>query len=957
MAEIGGLKIAIGASVDDFMSGLAGVKNSLGGLGTFASSALGLLANPIALATTAIIGIGAAAFSVGKDFEAAMGTIRAGTGATGEDLEALGASAKNVFVGVPEDIGKVSSTLADLNTNLGLTGQPLEQMTKQFLDLERLPLGFSGNVQTLTRVFGDWSVATGDQSGAMDFLAKTAQSTGVGVDNLATKVVQFGAPMREMGFNFEQSVALFGKWQKEGVNTEAIMSGLRTGFQKFSEQGKSSTEGLQDTINAIKNAGSAAEANKISFETFGSRAGVDLARAVSEGRFEIDALVASIDASPDSISKMAEDTLTLGDRFSLLTNNLTVLLEPLGTLLVGALNAIVMLLVDNVNPAVEFMGELWGGLLGFMQPLTDFIGQTVIPSLKTLFETWLGIQLLISDAVVPVLQFLWNNVLAPLGNFVKDALVAQFNVFVTTIETLLGWLGKIPGVSALVEAAQGRVKQAFADTGTESGTTKDKLDDLTTATGKTGDAQDKVSAPTGSAPKMTAALKKQGEEAEKTAEKLDLKLQAAIIALAIEEGIADQKTAALTGKVAALQSAFDDVEQPVIDMEAATRGMQTAASDLGGVLDIVSPKLPEVGAGADTAWGAFDQLGIKSKQLKEQELAQLGTALGTLKQAYEDGKIPVEDLQSAQEAYAEALKEQGGPTHETGVFAGVLGDVRTGLYDLANDLLTFNFGNMGETLKGLGIQLLDTFTANIFTGPDGFITKGINVVMGALDGLINKITGGVGGALTNVFGGGLPGVGGGGPSVPGVPTGGGGGGGGAAGSAGGLMGTLGAIGSIGSMVSGIIGNFQNARQETTLNAIEENTRFAMIILGGAGQDSGISKKLSDIQEGVWFGPGVKAVEDFRNKWFDLGLPVFRALETQGAFVQPTLNDISQHGVWQIERLDRIVRNTERTAFAVEQMRGAGWGDGSSFSVEQFQTAIERNEGGITTTLNRFVRGR
>jgi hypothetical protein len=47
----------------------------------------------------------------------------------------------------------------------------------------------------------------------------------------------------------------------------------------------------------------------------------------------------------------------------------------------------------------------------------------------------------------------------------------------------------------------------------------------------------------------------------------------------------------------------------------------------------------------------------------------------------------------------------------------------------------------------------------------------------------------------------------------------------ASGMASGITGVLGAIGSIGGMISGIVGNFQNARQETTLNAIEESTRY------------------------------------------------------------------------------------------------------------------------------------
>lgn len=60
-----------------------------------------------------------------------------------------------------------------------------------------------------------------------------------------------------------------------------------------------------------------------------------------------------------------------------------------------------------------------------------------------------------------------------------------------------------------------------------------------------------------------------------------------------------------------------------------------------------------------------------------------------------------------------------------------------------------------------------------------------------------------------------------------------GGAGSAAGSAagGGISSIVGAIGSIGGLVTGIIGNFQNARQENTLNAIEESIRYMKIWTG------------------------------------------------------------------------------------------------------------------------------
>lgn len=46
----------------------------------------------------------------------------------------------------------------------------------------------------------------------------------------------------------------------------------------------------------------------------------------------------------------------------------------------------------------------------------------------------------------------------------------------------------------------------------------------------------------------------------------------------------------------------------------------------------------------------------------------------------------------------------------------------------------------------------------------------------------------------------------------------------------GLTGIIGAAASVGSLISGIVGNFQNAKQETTLNAIEHEVRYSQIHL-------------------------------------------------------------------------------------------------------------------------------
>lgn len=99
----------------------------------------------------------------------------------------------------------------------------------------------------------------------------------------------------------------------------------------------------------------------------------------------------------------------------------------------------------------------------------------------------------------------------------------------------------------------------------------------------------------------------------------------------------------------------------------------------------------------------------------------------------------------------------------------------------------------------------------------------------SLADLVSDILPGVGKALGGIFGSG--GAAAGAAGQAGGAAGGAGSAGGAAGAAGGFASIAGAIGSIGSFITGIGGMFQNARQENTLNAIEESIRYMKIWTG------------------------------------------------------------------------------------------------------------------------------
>jgi len=181
-----------------------------------------------------------------------------------------------------------------------------------------------------------------------------------------------------------------------------------------------------------------------------------------------------------------------------------------------------------------------------------------------------------------------------------------------------------------------------------------------------------------------------------------------------------------------------------------------------------------------------------------------------------------------------------------GVITGV-GDVGAAFAKLGTDVLDIILNK----IIGLGIQQM----LNSLAGVDGIVGKigeGLGGVASKLGGLTS--TAGAGGLPSGVyqpgisdipklpgFGGdpgGIPGVG----DAPGIDLAGAGGAGSSASSFTSVLSAAGAIGGVVSAISGIIGNFQNARQEGSLNAIESNTRVgALYSLGTLRELEGHSK--------------------------------------------------------------------------------------------------------------------
>ena len=325
MGKAGQVKIKLLGDVSNLSKGLLSADSKLG---KFA----GGFAKISAIGVTSMLALGAGAFKLGQDFDAAYDTIRSGSGATGEAFQGLKDDFKATLASVPDDMGKVSSAIADLNTRLNLTGEPLQEMSEQMLDLARVSKeDLSQVIKSTTQSMGDWGVAVEDQSVFLDKLWVASQNTGIGVSELADMMVKTGAPMRNLGFGIEEQAALLGKWNKEGVNTEIIFSGLRAATGKWAKSGKDASKEFQVMLDKIKSAPSLAEATTLAIETFGVKAGPDLADAIRGGRFEIEELTKTIEGSSGAIAENAKDVASFGEKWKEIKNKVLVKIEPVVT--------------------------------------------------------------------------------------------------------------------------------------------------------------------------------------------------------------------------------------------------------------------------------------------------------------------------------------------------------------------------------------------------------------------------------------------------------------------------------------------------------------------------------------------------------------------------------------------------------------------------------------------------
>lgn len=472
------LIVSVGADLKEFLDGSDKLEGKLAGFGKAAAIGATAIAGAVA-------GIGAGLFKLGTDFDSAFDSIRIGTGKTGEELEDLKTDFRDTLANVPDDMDKVSKAITELHQRTGASGKALGGMAKQLLNLSRITdTDLSENIEQSTRVFGDWGIALEDGGTALDKIFRASQATGAGVNQLMGKIVQFGAPLRAMNFSFEDSLALLGKWEKEGVNTELVLGSLRIAMGKFAKDNIPMRQGLDDTIKKIQELGPGAKSTALAMEIFGARAGPDMAAAILEGRLSIGDLVKDIEGSEETISGVADETKDASEKMQEAWNKVTLAVEPLAVKVFEFVGQ----LATDLGPAIDEITRIFGiwdkqGMEPALEEIEKFnpalaavvrfLSENVKPILisigalaVTIFAAWAVSAIAAAVATIiafaPVILILGVLGLAVAGlaitwdeqmgyireatRQVVNAVIGLLNGAIQKVDALIGLLNHIPGV-------------------------------------------------------------------------------------------------------------------------------------------------------------------------------------------------------------------------------------------------------------------------------------------------------------------------------------------------------------------------------------------------------------------------------------------------------------------------------------------------------------------------------
>lgn len=346
--------------------------------------------------TAPIVGIGAAAYGAFNEVDNGLDTIAKKTGATGDELSSLKETAKNVFGSMPVDIGDVGAAVGEINTRFGLTGQALEDMTKDFLKFASInDADVEASIANVDKIMTKFGVDSNQTVNVLGLLTSASQKSGISIDALESSLENNGAALKELGFDITESVNLLSMMESNGVDTSTAMTSLSKAVQNATKDGKDAETAMREQIDAIKNAKTETEALQIATELFGKKGAAEMTQSIRDGRLSVDELSGSLTDFSTNVEDTFSATQDSSDEAKVAFNNLKLAGSELG----GTIGQVLTPILQKLSEAFKGLSDWYKNLSPQQQEMIikiALIAATIGPLLIVLAKLIAAVQTILT---------------------------------------------------------------------------------------------------------------------------------------------------------------------------------------------------------------------------------------------------------------------------------------------------------------------------------------------------------------------------------------------------------------------------------------------------------------------------------------------------------------------------------------------------------------------------------
>lgn len=363
-----------------------------------------------------------------NEVDAGSDAIITATGATGKLAEGMDNVYKNIVSSLPiDDLESIGKVIGEMNTQFGFTDEKLQNASEKMLKFSEITgSDVVASTQNAKQAISVFHMSSDDLDSVLDDVAKTAQDTGVSVDDLFQKAIEGAPQLQELGLSFSDSVKLLGAFEQAGVDGSAALSSLSKAAVGYAKDGKSLTDGLAETQDKILNATDQTEALNAAAEVFGTKGAVRMVDAIQRGVLNLNDLGGAASDSQGTVETTFENTLDPIDEETVALNNAKLAMAEFGSAISEALAPILEALV----PIIQKVAKWFSSLSGTSKTIIVVIG---------------GIAMVIS-ALLPILAVVAGGIAAAGGAM----------AFLTGV--LLPVAGIIAGIIAVVAAVVAVIK-------------------------------------------------------------------------------------------------------------------------------------------------------------------------------------------------------------------------------------------------------------------------------------------------------------------------------------------------------------------------------------------------------------------------------------------------------------------------------------------------------------------